>query len=74
MNFRFTKGKVIWSVVIIIIVNILYWYLISPYGGIAKVNISVAIMMLISPAGLVYLLLSFVLIYIIWSLFQKKRD
>ena len=65
MNFKFTKGKVIGSVIIgVLIALINYTRLV--FQGIDAAPISYFNVILVG-------FVSIVLIYIIWSLFQKRR-
>ncbi|MFA7707391.1 MAG: hypothetical protein WCX73_00405 [Candidatus Pacearchaeota archaeon] len=73
MNFKITKGKVIGTIVISIILNILFWFLyyysISS-TAVAQTNLT---RLILNFNNWSYLLLAVVIIYIIWSLFQKKK-
>lgn len=56
MNFKFTKAKVIWSVVIGIIFFLAMYMIIWPFD--AKIWIFISVIV-------------FILTYILWSIFQK---
>lgn len=75
MNFEFTKGKVIGSVVISIILDILFWFtyfLIYPVSPDKPTGTNI-FMILFNPLNLILLLGILIVVYIIWSLFQKSK-
>jgi len=95
MNFNFiperfkpTKKKIIWSLIIAVVVDIIYWLVISStslYDIIEPIidNVFMPIMewyneniteMLFTMSGLIIILIIFVAIYIIFSLFQKNKN
>jgi len=79
-RFKPTKKKLIWSIIIAIIVDILYWLvivntnlrdIIEPIVNWYVDNIA---SMLFSISGITIVLVIFIVIYIIWSLIQKKNE
>ena len=74
MNFKFSKGKVIWSIFIAALIDLIFvifginCYIIDGYVG-PKLKMTCPI-----ENQLVVFLISLILIYIIWSLFQKRSD
>ena len=80
-RFKPTKKKVIWSIIVAIIVDILYWLIIANTNlrdiiePIIDWYVENIVTMLFSISGIVILLVIFVIIYIIWSLIGKhNRD
>ena len=77
-RFKPTKKKIILSIIIAFIVNILYWLIIATtnlYDIIKPViewYIENIASMLFSISGIVILLVIFLVIYITWSLKEKK--
>lgn len=74
MNFRFTRWKIIGSVVIAIILLVLFnlltcMYVISP-PNIAKPSCP----SLFENTSAIYVIIGLLLVYIIWSLFEKKVE
>lgn len=64
MNFRFTKRKVIWGIILGIVIALIN-YVRLVFHGINAEPISYANLILVG-------FISIIIVYIIWSLFQKK--
>ncbi len=74
MDFKPKKLKIILSIIIPLIGNILYWYAIPSRRGLFITgNLPMALLNLISPIGVQYLLLSIAIIYVVWSLIQQNK-
>ena len=76
MNFKLTKAKGIWSVVILIIINFSFWAWASTnscFGAeVCSFDIGTTLSGMFQPIGLLMLLGTLIITYIILSLFQKK--
>jgi len=73
MNFKLTKKKIIGGIIISIIVNFIFWVFVFTSkcmgGGFCSPPISTTLVISMS----VMLIIGIVVIYVIWSLIQKKR-
>jgi hypothetical protein len=73
MNFKFGALKIILTIVIAIVLNTLLWFFIPVPSGIPKsAKLILAFITIISPTGLYFLVPSLIIIFVIWSLIQKK--
>jgi len=78
MNFKKSKAKIIWSLVIGLAVNLAYnIYTVGTApceGGLCRFRISQEILIeqIFSLNGLLILIFGAIIFYIIWSLIQKK--
>ena len=74
MDFKPNTLKIILSIIIAVVGNTIYWYTIPAKGGLLITGIwSVALITVVSPTGLIYLLFSIAIIYVPWSLIQKEN-
>ncbi len=70
MNFRFTKAKVIWSIIISIIADLIFWFFAAGMYG-SRV-FATWIDYIFSLPSLIFFLVFILMIYLIWSAIQKK--
>jgi len=78
-KFKPTKKKLLWSILVAIIIDILYWLVIANTNirdmiePIINWYVDNIVSMLFSISGIVILLVIFLGIYIIWSLIGKHN-
>ena len=78
-KFKPTKKKLIWSIIVAIIVDLLYWFIIANTNlkdiikPLIDWYVDNIVSMLLSISGVVILLVIFLIVYILWSLSGKHN-
>lgn len=79
MNFRFTKGKVIWSIVIPLIIWILVFIIGSTRALLTNVPTIISSFLSLHDLANIFglgnislFVIEVIIVYIIWSIFQKS--
>jgi len=72
MNFKLTKGKFIWNIIIGIVIDVLSWFVYySLYPPNKPIGVNI-FMILFNFVNLIIFLIILAIIYVVWSIAQKK--